>query len=591
MANRKLSIAPNLKLDPDYVGGGTFGLLAKKGAGKSYLARVMAEEFWKASIPFVLLDPMGTSWGLRSSADGKGNGIPVAIFGGSRGDAPLERGGGALMADLVVDERLSMVLDISGLGSRSAERQFAQDFFERLYRRNSELVHLLVDEADLFAPQKPQAGDRQLLGVTENIVRRGRNRGIGITLITQRPAVLNKDVLTQVDGLVSMRITGLTDRQAIDAWVAGHGDDPDLAKEVKGSLAGLANGECWWWVPELGILKQVQVRASETFDSSPTRKRGEKGRGPKSFADVDMGAIEQRMEATIERAKSEDPKELRKRITELERELSKAPKEAPAPEPTEVPVLADGQTEALQTAIDSAQDLSERITAAVEPVATELRRIETRPTSPPSRSQSAAKRRGSPAPARREAGGRRREAPPASRRPTQPPAHSNGHANEGDVQLKAGARRMLTSLAQLHPTPLTRTQLGTLADITPGSGTFSDYINSLKRAGLVVEDNKLVSLTADGESEVAGELGSGAPSVAELQTMWSRKFKAGARRMLDELVEVYPDGLTREELGERTGITKGSGTFSDYLNSLKRNTVAEERNGEVFAGEALFIGS
>jgi hypothetical protein len=325
MSARKLNIAPGLKLDPDYVGGGTFGLLAKKGAGKSYTARVMCEEFWKADIPFVLMDPMGTSWGLRSSADGKGAGIPVAIFGkpgDAHSDAPLERGGGALLADLVVDERLSMVLDMSGLGSRAAERQFAQDFFERLYRRNSELVHVLVDEADLFAPQKPQAGDRQLLGVTENIVRRGRNRGIGMTLITQRPAVLNKDVLTQVDGLVAMRITGLTDRQAIDAWVAGHGDDPELAKEVKGSLAALSNGVCWWWVPELHILKRVQVRQSDTFDSSPTRKRGEKGRGPKGFADVDMGAIEKRMEDTIERAKAEDPKELRKQLAEAKRELA-----------------------------------------------------------------------------------------------------------------------------------------------------------------------------------------------------------------------------------------------------------------------------
>ena len=34
----KLRIAPGLTLDADYVGGGTFGLLAKKGAGKTYTA-------------------------------------------------------------------------------------------------------------------------------------------------------------------------------------------------------------------------------------------------------------------------------------------------------------------------------------------------------------------------------------------------------------------------------------------------------------------------------------------------------------------------------------------------------------------------
>src|SRR3954453_6593143 len=97
-----LRIAKDLRLDADYVGGGTFALLAKKGAGKTYTGRVMAEEFWKARVPFVVLDPMGAWWGLRSGADGSGDGLPIAIFGGERGDAPLERKGGALMADLVV---------------------------------------------------------------------------------------------------------------------------------------------------------------------------------------------------------------------------------------------------------------------------------------------------------------------------------------------------------------------------------------------------------------------------------------------------------------------------------------------------------
>jgi uncharacterized protein len=70
MATMELKIAPGLALDADYVGGGTFALLAKKGAGKTYLARVMSEEFWKAKVPFVVLDPMDAFWGLRSAADG-----------------------------------------------------------------------------------------------------------------------------------------------------------------------------------------------------------------------------------------------------------------------------------------------------------------------------------------------------------------------------------------------------------------------------------------------------------------------------------------------------------------------------------------
>lgn len=584
MAARKLHIAPNLKLDPDYVGGGTFALLAKKGAGKSYTARVLAEEFWKASIPFVLLDPMGTSWGLRSSADGKKDGIPVAIFGGAKGDAPLERGGGALMADLVVDEGLSMVLDMSALGSRAAERQFALEFFERLYRRNSELVHLLIDEADLFAPQKPQAGDRQLLGVTENIIRRGRNRGIGITLITQRPAVLNKDVLTQVDGLVPMRITGLTDRQAIDAWVAGHGDDPELAKEVKGTLAALNNGECWWWVPELGILKRVQVRKSETFDSSPTRKRGQKSRGPKGFADVDMGAIEKRMADTIERAKAEDPKELRKdlavarkRISELESDLKKAPDEAPSPDPIEVPRAPEGAAKRVKdaaAAADQAISAAKTAKALADEVHDELKGLD----------EAAKQAQAKSAPPQRQ-----RPAQPARDRSQPTIQQPNGRANEdGEVVLNRRAERQILAALIQHPDGLTTRQLAVTAGYAMKGGGFTGALSKLRTHGLITPARvEPIRVTDEGTALM--------PDVDQLPTgpalleHWLNQMKRRAEREILQVVyDAYPNALELEEIAARAGYEASGGGFTGAVSKLRTLQLVEGR-GELRANDDLFL--
>jgi DNA helicase HerA-like ATPase len=83
--------------------------------------------------------------------------------------------------------------------------RFMVAFAETLYRLNREAVHLFVDEADAFAPQARNYGgdENRMLGAMEDIVRRGRKRGIGCTLITQRPAVLNKNVLTQCEVLVA----------------------------------------------------------------------------------------------------------------------------------------------------------------------------------------------------------------------------------------------------------------------------------------------------------------------------------------------------------------------------------------------------
>jgi hypothetical protein len=51
--------------------------------------------------------------GLRHGADGKGDGIRVLILGGIHGDLPIEPTSGAVVADLVVDEDASVIIDIS----------------------------------------------------------------------------------------------------------------------------------------------------------------------------------------------------------------------------------------------------------------------------------------------------------------------------------------------------------------------------------------------------------------------------------------------------------------------------------------------
>jgi hypothetical protein len=537
-----LRIAADFELDPDYVAGGTFALLAKKGAGKTYTGRVLAEELWKAKVPFVVLDPMGAWWGLRSSADGTLAGIPVAIFGGEHGDAPLERTGGALMADLVVDERLPMILDLKALGSRAAERQFAHDFLDRLYRRNRDLVHLFVDEADLFAPQRPQAGDAPLLGVTENIVRRGRNAGIGITLITQRPAVLNKDVLTQVDGLVAMRITGYTDREAIDDWVRGHADQ-EAAREVKGSLAGLGNGECWWWVPELGVLRRVQVRRSNTFDSSPTRRRGEQAREPRSFADVDMATIKERMAATIERARADDPKELRNQIARLRTELASRPTETTVEQvPVEVPVLGESELGRLESAVEALRGAAAQLIAAAQEIGTRLGALQ-HPVSP-----------GVPAPV---------EQPVKVRQPVA----------RGESAFRPGAaqQRILDALAALSVVGVaapSKTQLALFAKASPKSSGYSNNLGALRTAGLIdYPAPGTVALTDEGI--VLANAREAPQTTAEMHAYVRSLIGPSRARLLDQLIDAYPSALAKGELAERAGVSPTSSGFSNNLGSLR----------------------
>lgn len=360
-----LRIAEDLLL-PDEAVTETFAILAKRGKGKTYTAAVFAEELIGAGFPTIVIDPIGIWWGLRSSADGTADGLPVVIFGGDHADVPLQDTAGELIADVLIDQRIPAVLDLS-LFSKAASRRFMAAFVERLYHRNRDALHVIVDEADAFAPQRTTGDGARLLGAMEDLVRRGRARGIGVTLITQRPAVLNKDVLTQAEVLVALGMTGPRDVAAIDEWVRLHADE-DQAREVKASLPSLPVGTAWVWSPGwLNLLQRVEIRRRITFDSSATPKPGQRRVLPRRMADVDLAALGEKIAATAEQAKADDPVALRRRIAQLERELH-AERERTAPEPVvervEVPVLSPHDKGSLLGAVIALQDIAKRLDIA-----------------------------------------------------------------------------------------------------------------------------------------------------------------------------------------------------------------------------------
>jgi hypothetical protein len=163
-------------------------------------------------------------WGLRASAEGSAAGYPVVVFGGKHADVAITAEMGAALGRMIARQALVCVIDLSELGSSVARRRFMAAFSEALYETNEEPLHLVLDEADLWAPQRPIKGWEGLLGHIEEIVRRGRVRGFIPWLITQRPAVVHKDVLSQADILIAMKLTASQDRDAIGAWIEGQAD-------------------------------------------------------------------------------------------------------------------------------------------------------------------------------------------------------------------------------------------------------------------------------------------------------------------------------------------------------------------------------
>jgi len=582
-----LTLGPGLVLPVEAVTE-TFAILAKRGAGKTYTAAVLVEEMMGAGLPVVIVDPVGVWWGLRSSADGRSDGLPVVIFGGDHADLPLAETAGGLLADLVVDDRVPAVLDLSTL-SKSAGRRFMTDFAERLYHRNRDPLHLVLDEADAFAPQRTDPGGQRLLGAIEDLVRRGRARGIGVTLITQRPAVLNKDVLTQAEVLIALRMTGPRDVAAIDEWVRLHAEQ-DQATELKRSLPSLPVGTAWVWSPGwLGLLQRVAVRHRSTFDSSATPKAGQRRVTPTRLAPIDLVALRERIIGMATDAAATDPTALRARVDELERELTVLRAATPRPERVEVPVLDPATADQLEQWVADIRDLcttlgvaatqvSDQLAAARAGTAPALRRAA--PTAPQLARQPS--ERPSPTPPARHVVAPKRHPDPGPDRST------GGEVHAVAPPLKAGAHRMLRTLARHHPMRVTRAQLATLSRFKVTGGTFSTYFSALRRAGLITEHDGLIALTDQGRA-AAGVSAVAPASTAELLEQWRGALKAGARTMLDLLIEAHPNPLTRDELADRAGYEPTGGTFNTYLSTLRRNGLADVTADTARANDVLFL--
>ncbi len=90
--------------------------------------------------------------------------------------------------------------------------------------------------------------------------------------MTQRPAKLNKDVLTQLSTLIALGVTSPQDRDAVKAWVAECRHRPG---PVYDSLAKLPVGEGWIWAPDHDLLERVSFPPIRTLDTSKTPKAGD----------------------------------------------------------------------------------------------------------------------------------------------------------------------------------------------------------------------------------------------------------------------------------------------------------------------------
>lgn len=585
----KLRIAETLEL-PIEAATQTFLVVGKRGSGKTTTCVRLAEQFFRARVPFVVVDPVDSWWGLKAARDGKGPGLGVYVFGGRHADPPLEPTAGGIIADALIEHNFSAVLSIKHFSGRERGR-FVAEFAARLFQKNNGARHVFLEEAHEVAPQNPFKGEEEMLGHVTRIWKLGRSSGLGGSAVTQRPASLSKNITTQAEILIVHRLLGPQDVAAVREWIRYHGEREDILAQ----LSTLKTGEGFVWAPDFPEgkpigLQRVRMLDRETFDSSATPRAGHVAAEPKALAPVDLERLSKQMAATIEKAKADDPRELRQRIVALQREFAEVKKAAPAPakvERVEVPVLKPEDVARLEAAVTAMDAAVQRMLAPVQEAAGAL---EASARDLWAALHAGAQQRGK---ALREPG-IYATAPNRTQQPTVPlvralrqaPVTRSDRKRSTDTfgQIGKGERRILTAVAQ-YPDGAAREQLTILTGYKRSSR--DTYLQRLSQRALVETGTNGDLVVTDAGIAVLGDDFEPLPTGAELRRYWLERLSGGERALLQEIVQAYPRTVHREALTVATDYKRSS--RDTYLQRVAaRRVIVAGARGEVRASDMLF---
>nr|WP_206335669.1 DUF87 domain-containing protein [Natronolimnobius sp. AArcel1] len=293
----------------------------KSGSGKSNTASVIAEELLEAGFPLLIIDTDGEYYGLKEEYE--------MLHAGADEECDIQIGPehAEQMAALALEENVPIILDVSGYLDEDVADELIKKVAQQLFVKEKKLKKpflLVVEEVHEYIPEGGGVGETGNLLI--KISKRGRKHGLGIVGISQRPADVKKDFITQANWLVWHRLTWDNDTNVVGRII-----DTEYSELVSELGDGQGFVQTDWTDTE---VRKVQFRRKRTFDAGATPGLDDFERPElKSVSDALVGDL-QNISERKEREES--------RILELENELEKKEK----------------RIETLEDDLESARDIS-----------------------------------------------------------------------------------------------------------------------------------------------------------------------------------------------------------------------------------------
>lgn len=600
-------------------------VLGIRDSGKTYTATGLAEQLLdansgkqKAGIPFVVLDPTGVWRFLR--VPGAGKGYPVIVVGGADGDLPLKAATAGKIVEAALRGAASIVFNLSGQISKGEMRKIVTDCVNVLMDKNPQygLRHVFIEEAAEFVPQR--VSDGIVYAAVEKLVRVGGNMGLGVTLVNPRTQNLNKEVLELCDNIFLHRQKGTNSLKHLQGWFDAVG--AEAPKVMVQSISKLKSGECFAWLRDMDEPKLVHVQQKNSFHPNRRDLQALTGKQVKRVDAADLiAALKHELPQVEAEMNANDPALLRAEIARLTKEVAAKP--AAAPPAPKVDVRADNtrvRSEGYNAGYAAGKKLAERYKAKIEKAWTGtyqrilignaewLENVVAKRDLPTILREVAldipkdidrlwgevfASDVGLPPTVAdfKEVPKTEPRAMPVS----QSAPSVNYTPGSGDLaDLGGPEQRIMKSLAWWKAMGfeyLSRPQVAFLARYSPTSSSFTNPLGALRTKGLITYPSEgSVALTDEGSTRAAPPDDVGLDH-ASLRKAILKELDGPQTRIMEPLMEAYPDEVDRPTLAGGAQYSPTSSSFTNPLGSLRTlGLLTYPRDGYVKAARWLFEG-
>ena len=564
-------------------------ILAGSGGGKSQTARALCENGY-GHFQQILISPKIEYVTLREKFDYLHIGKSSEI---AKPDIELNTRYAGQLALKLLESHANTVIEFS---QAPLERiKYVKNFVESLMSAPMQFWHpcmILIDEIDIWAPEKGH-GEAESLQAIIDLAARGRDKGFFLVGITQHLAKFNKDVAAELDIKLVGKVT-LDVHQTRAAQELGI----PLKEKNKLRLLGKPNYHFYAYGPGLSdeIIKVQSLPVQTTHESGYKRNKHFKTiPTPEKIKQIVSSFADLPQEAEKELKTKED---MQKHIKELTVRLQQLEKQQPKPVAADPLALqkaeqlgyqkatkeAEKQFAKFQSSLKDAIRTHKPIYETIVKMAAELGKcnqiipeLELLVNTPWTLKLPTL--------------------PIEPKLPPTPTVSTNsvvvkrpvtiGEPLTNNDTLSPAETRVLIAIVQRPDHKGSRVQIGVMTEYTPSSGSFRNIIGKLRSSGFIQYSGDDLIATESG-IRAAGNYEPLPTDHATILSNWCAKLPGPEKKILTAVCEVYPDTMTREELGEKIGQSSTSGSFRNSIGHLRSTGLIEYIDKNVKASKEMF---